>query len=210
MEIKDRIFQFIESKGISVNSFEKSIGVSKSYFNNTKNISAKVLSDIVRVYSDLSSDWLLTGNGEMEKSSSPVINYERKGSPYYNVDFIGGFDLVLNDQTINPDYYIDFEPYNKEGLIWCNITGHSMEPVINHGDIIAIREIKDWHSYIPYGEIYAIVTTNNLRTVKIIRKGDDTYSYKLIPINTAGYDTQDISMDKIYKVFEVVGSVKRF
>ena len=71
----------------------------------------------------INTDWLLTGRGSMLKSEDvalmgdkegekegnlPEVNYEYKGAPYYNVDFIGGFDLVLNDQSRNPDYYINF------------------------------------------------------------------------------------------------------
>lgn len=76
MDIKDRVIQFIDYKGISKNSFEKSIGASKSYLNNTKSISAEVVSNIVRVYSDISVDWLLTGEGEMLKTGNEVDRIE--------------------------------------------------------------------------------------------------------------------------------------
>ena len=131
------------------------------------------------------------------------------GRPYYNVDFIGGFDLIINDQTIIPEYNIDFAPYNQDGVFWCNITGHSMEPKVSHGDIIAIKEVSDWQSYLTMGEIYAIVTTNELRTVKIIRKGTSDDVFRLIPINTADFDEQEISKSMILRVFEVLGCMKR-
>ena len=35
-------------------------------------------------------------------SKIPVKGYSA-GVPYYNVDFLGGFDLVINDQTITPE-----------------------------------------------------------------------------------------------------------
>lgn len=72
--------------------------------------------------------------------TEPVISYT-VGVPYYNVDFIGGFDIVLNDQTTKPEYLIDFKKYN-EATCWCNVTGHSMEPEITHGDIIALKKLK--------------------------------------------------------------------
>lgn len=40
-----------------------------------------------------------------------------------------------------------------------------MEPEINHGDIIALKKIED-KSFLPLGEVYAIVTTNDMRTIK--------------------------------------------
>lgn len=139
----------------------------------------------------------------------PQISYS-SGRPYYNVDFIGGFDLVFNNQTTKPEYNIDCKPYNRDGVVWCNITGHSMEPKISHGDIIALREVVDWQSYLTMGEIYAIVTNNDLRTVKVIRKGSDKDVFRLVPINTAEFDEQEIAKSMIMRVFEVLGCIKRF
>lgn len=140
--------------------------------------------------------------------AKPEISYT-KGRPYYNVDFIGGFDMVFNDQTINPEYYIDFAPYNKDGVMWCNITGHSMEPQISNGDIIAIKEVQDWFDYLSMGEIYAIVTTNNLRTVKIVRKGSTEEKFRFIPINTKEFDEQEVPKKMILRVFELLACIKK-
>lgn len=136
-----------------------------------------------------------------------IINYENRGVPYYDVDFIGGYDLVINDKTSTPSYYIDFQQYNKADH-WVNITGHSMEPLISHGDIIAIRELEDWNTYFLSGEIYVVVT-DEYRTVKKVRnskKGDDYF--RLIPLNTE-FDEQDIPKSIIRKVFQVLGTAKK-
>ncbi len=178
-----------------------------------------------------SIDWLLTGKGDMlscktydqinENNESiimesnweygieqPKINYI-KGVPYYNVDFIGGFDLVLNDQTINPEYMIDFQKYNNADC-WCNVTGHSMEPEINHGDIIALKKIED-KSFLPLGEVYAIVTTNDMRTIKRLGAGKTEDSYTLIPSNKSPeYSPQQLPARMIRVIFQVLGAVKRF
>lgn len=142
----------------------------------------------------------------------PIIVEEQQpdGNPYYDVDFTGGFDIMVNDQTTRPDGYVNLPTYNSPGTLWCNITGHSMEPMINHGDIIAIRELRDWHSYLPKGEVYGIITSNGLRTVKIVRKGSDIRHLRLVPVNTAEYDEEEIDVTTITKVFQVLGSIKRF
>lgn len=67
MDVKDRIQEYIDIKGINVFSFEKSIGCSNGYWRKTKSISANILSDITRIYSDLSIDWAVTGKGSMLK-----------------------------------------------------------------------------------------------------------------------------------------------
>lgn len=137
----------------------------------------------------------------------PKINFTA-GVPYYNVDFIGGFDLIMNDQTINPEYLIDFKKYN-EADCWCNVTGHSMEPEITHGDMIALKEIKDM-SFLPFGEVYAIVTTNEMRTIKRLGKGDDKDHYNLIPTNQAPeYSIQELPKRMISAIFQVLGCMKR-
>ena len=133
----------------------------------------------------------------------------KKGVPYYNVDFVGGFDIMVNDQTVNPDYLIDFPKYNR-ATCWCNITGHSMEPEINHGDIIALRKIEDIR-FLPLGEIYAIVTKNDMRTVKRIGPSKNPNSYMLIPTNKSPeYGPQELMKEDILFVFEVMGCMKRF
>lgn len=125
------------------------------------------------------------------------------------MDFIGGFDIILNDQTATPEYLIDFKQYNK-ATCWCNITGHSMEPEINHGDIIALKEIADF-SFLPYGEVYAIITTNGMRTVKRIGPSSNSENYSLIPTNKSPeYGVQEIPKNYIYRVYQVLGSVKKF
>lgn len=138
---------------------------------------------------------------------TPYVNYS-DGVPYYNVDFIGGFDIVLNDQTIKPEYLIDFKKYN-EATCWCNVTGHSMEPEITHGDIIALKRIDDI-SFLPFGEVYAIITTNGMRTIKRLGPGQTADHYSLIPTNKSPeYGVQEIPKSMVQAVYQVLGCMKR-
>lgn len=146
-------------------------------------------------------------NELVNEKIEPTINY-KKGIPYYNVDFIGGFDIVLNDQTVNPEYLIDFKKYNG-ATCWCNVTGHSMEPEITHGDIIALKKIEDF-SFLPFGEVYAIVTKNGMRTIKRIGPASSPDKFSLIPTNKSPeYGIQEIQKDMIYIVYQVLGCMKR-
>jgi hypothetical protein len=129
------------------------------------------------------------------------------GVPYYDVDFIAGFDGVENDQTVNPAYYIQFPQYAKADS-WVNATGHSMQPLINHGDMIAIKKLEDWDTYLLYGEVYAIVT-NEYRTIKYVRKSAKGDEYlRLIPAN-GEFDEQDIPKSVVRGVFQILGCAKR-
>ena len=138
---------------------------------------------------EVNPDWLILSKGEMLRSVDkvpyelkPTINYELKGAPYYNVDFIGGFDILENDQTINPDCYINFPTYNKDGVVWVNLTGNSMYPELSNGDVIALRPMSTPIEHLPTNEIYAIVT-EEYRTVKRIELSDRTGYIRLIPTN---------------------------
>lgn len=190
----------------------KQLGVQATYLSDvangraafTNSLKANILlnfPDITQVQSEECSD--------AEKMVLATINYEGKGVPYYDVDFIGGFDLVFNDQTTRPAYYINFPGYDSADC-WVNVTGHSMEPEVSHGDIIAVKELKDWSTHILYGEMYALVTEEN-RTIKYIRRSEEGKDWlRLVPVNKAEYDEQDIPKDVIRKVFKVLGSAKRF
>ena len=162
---------------------------------------------------DVDLNWLFDrnisdGNKSNKKDFNPTVNYDYIGSPYYNVDFIGGFDLLLNDQTVNPDFYINYPPYNKEGVVWVNLTGHSMEPELSNGDIIALKPMNTPIEYLPTGEIYAIIT-EEYRTVKRVRLSDRSGYVRLIPSNSS-FQEQEIPIEMITKVYAVLGSIRKF
>lgn len=153
-------------------------------------------------------DILDIGDRITELEGKPIISYSN-GKPYYDVDFLGGFDIVLNDQTINPEYLIDFKKYDDADC-WCNISGRSMEPLVSNGDIIAIKQLYDWNEFLLYGEVYGIIT-NDMCTVKIVTKSDkgDDY-FRLVPVNKAGeYQPQDLPKKLITHVFRVLGCMKK-
>ena len=223
--ILSRIQEIASNEGITIGAMERTIGASKGVLsraiNNGTDIQAKWLSIIVENYPRYSTGWLLTGAGSMLKddlngiktideanpSFMPTTSMNPSvGTPYYDVDFIGGFDEVFNSQVNIPATNIVIRGFEKASL-WCNVTSHSMEPKINHGDIIALRQctLND----IQYGEIYAVVL-DTIRTIKILRRSPDPSKLRFIPINTEDYDEQEFDKSRIMNVFEVIGSISKF
>lgn len=223
--ILSRIQEIASNEGITIGAMERTIGASKGVLsraiNNGTDIQAKWLSIIVENYPRYSTGWLLTGAGSMLKddlngiktideanpSFMPTTSMNPSvGTPYYDVDFIGGFDEVFNSQVNIPATNIVIRGFEKASL-WCNVTGHSMEPKINHGDIIALRQctLND----IQYGEIYAVVL-DTIRTIKILRRSPDPSKLRFIPINTEDYDEHEFDKSRIMNVFEVIGSISKF
>ena len=211
MDLKSRLINFIDYKGLSVQSFELQCGLSNGAVSKMGNNTRRSTIDkISKSYPELNTNWLLTGEGGMLLDSIDSVPQKSftNGVPYYNVDFIGGFDIVLNDQTAKPEYLIDFKKYN-EATCWCNVTGHSMEPEITHGDIIALKKIED-KSFLPLGEVYAIVTTNGMRTIKRLGPSSDPKCYTLVPTNKSPeYGIQELPKDMIEHIFQVLGCMKR-
>lgn len=212
--VLDRIKEYYKLKGNA--ELARFLGVAP---NTITNWYGRKTFDIDVIYTkcvDIDMNWLLTGEGNMLSSESekeeklPSVNQTYEGAPYFNVDFIGGFDVIVNDQTRNPDFYINYPPYNQEGVVWCNLTGHSMEPEISNGDIIALREVTTPIQYLPAGEIYGIVT-EEYRTVKRVRLSQKEGYVRLIPSNRSEeFCEQEIPISMILKVYAVLGSIRKF
>lgn len=167
----------------------------------------EVLRRIVEIPSvNISEKWLLTGKGEMIEEEKPEKSYT-EGVPYYDEDFMLGFSEIMATGHENPEYLIKMPGYEKATL-WCNASGHSMEPEISNGDIIALKRIDD-PSFLPFGDIYGIITTNGLRTIKRIGRSQHDGYYRLIPTNKE-YDEQEIPISKIAIVYRVMGAMKPF
>lgn len=222
METKDRLkkaYEYLRNNG-KVHTQQnvadimgvKKENVSRAFNGNERYLTLGFITRFNNAFGNIFNiDWIIKEQGDMlisgNKVTVPQINYT-KGVPYYNVDFIGGFDIVLNDQTISPEYLIDFRKYN-EATCWCNVTGHSMEPEITHGDIIALKKIED-KSFLPLGEVYAIVTTNGMRTIKRLGPSNDPKCYTLVPTNKSPeYGIQELPKDMIEHIFQVLGCMKR-
>lgn len=211
-KILDRISEIAAHEGITIGALERNIGASKGVLSRAidkgTDIQAKWIVQMVENYPQYSAQWLLTGEGSMLKKDEVPgkVSYDPKvGTPYFDVDFIGGFSEIFNDQTTLPACNV-LVPGFEKASVWCNVTGHSMEPKINHGDIIALREcsIND----IQYGEIYAVVL-DTIRTIKILRRGSCSDVLRYVPINQ-DFDEQEFPISRIIRVFEVLGSIARF
>ena len=224
-----RLRHFLSKERMDQASVARDMKVSIPYINQIcngkKTIGKKNAAKLQELYG-INSGWLLTGEGTMysrkrimqEKSESnnlvasetvkelikPSQNTQN-GKPYYNVDFRLGFDIMLNDQTRIPDYLIDFPPYNDCDC-WVNAHGDSMSPTISSGDIVALKRIIDF-SYLINGEIYAIVTSNGLRTIKRIRDNGETFT---LVADNPSVCSQDIPKNIVTHVFHVRGSIKMF
>lgn len=228
-EIIGRLDQLIKLyKCSSPSAFATKIGMNPSLFTRKmKGVTPITKNDFVRVYDALgvNIEWLRDGVGDMrspQKVEEIALNdsaqnfkkyiKEKHGQedgtkiPFYDVDFALGFNEMYNDTPNVPSRFISVPGYEKADF-WCRTSGDSMKPFISNGDIIALKEVQDWQLFLPMNEVYAIMTTNDLRTVKVVRKGSDNMHFTLHAYNEE-YEDQEIHKASITKVFKILGTLK--
>lgn len=74
MDIKERIMQYLDNKRISRTRAEEILGWGKGTLIKSKSISSDKTGEFLLLFTDLSAEWLLTGNGPMFKSDTNKNN----------------------------------------------------------------------------------------------------------------------------------------
>lgn len=218
-EISERVKELWHDSGLNMTAFATKLTIDRSNLNKKVHGEQKITKrDIDKFCKTLnvSYDWLVNGNGEKyltEKESAmlealqnkTVYNNKQCGVPYYDVDFCLGLREMYQDTPEVPVQLIDIPGYSKADF-WCKTTGDSMCPIINSGDIIAMKEVKDWQSFLLMNEAYGIVTSNEQRMVKVIRPGSDTDHFILHSYNSE-YPDQEIDKNMVLRIYKVIGAI---
>lgn len=184
--IIDRFLEYAAYKRISNYKAEKDLGWGNGaigkYKNDTqRDISNKLITQILRRYIDINEKWLLNGDSPMLKNEQPEQNAPSE-KQYITLPliplraaagFLSGFDSdgVTTEQCEN--YVVPlFSNINADFLI--QITGDSMSPKFQNGNIVACRKVTDT-SFIQWGYTYVIDTTGGVIMKELNRcEGDDS------------------------------------
>lgn len=227
-----RINEVLDHTGISNYRLAKDLRLSKSTIGNYRkgksSPNGSILNSIAEYLEKegISSRWLLTGEGDMigkdpiqaniQDSETPAYSRSKtskKGVPYYDIDFTLSFVGVDNNQQVQPDTYVTHPFFDGCDYI-VRASGQSMAKVIKHGDAMGLTKIENWQEFIPLGEVYAIVTNNGFRMVKVITKGKDEHHFKLIskPSDSKKdeFPDQEIKKSTIIQLFKLQASSHLF
>jgi transcriptional regulator with XRE-family HTH domain len=131
------------------------------------------------------------------------------GIPVYSIDASASNVEMYND-TINepPAFYITMKDY-ADCDFGARVYGDSMYPEIHSGDYIICKKIDNGFSLIQFGETYLIVTKDNQRMVKRLRKTLDKEFVLCESRNKDSYDDFEIPRESIHTLYLVKGIIKR-
>lgn len=188
-----RIKEYIDSKGLSVRSFEETVGFSNGSFasqlKHHRTIGVDRVENILQKYSDINAEWLLTGNGPMLKEitqlATPQIEekfplrtdrvVELQSVPLYELDAAAGlvslFDDSIRQVPINHLQIPDLPPCS--GAVY--VRGDSMYPLLKSGDIVCYKEIPPSYENILWGEMYLLsfnIDGESYISIKYIQKSE--------------------------------------
>ena len=222
--IVKRLKQYIDFKGISVSAFERSIGMANASFGkslkNNGAIGTDKLENILRVYSDISTEWLLTGKGDMIKGDSngvqtPVESKAElaihvpegsmEGIPLVPLSAMAG--ALTGDTTV-----MEFEceryviPSFKGADFLTQVKGDSMQPTYYSGDLVACQKVPLSDLFFQWGKTYVLDTAQG-PLIKRINPGSDSNHILIVSDNEA-YKPFELSRDQFYSVALVRGIVR--
>ena len=229
MTVKDRLKLFCKESGMPISVFEKSINVSNGYINSiSKGLGIDILNTIIEKYSNLNIEWVLSGKGNMLKtshedsklSSLEVVKshkpkyIEKKEDvqdiPLFNFKASAGIKEILGPSS--NDFLIDTiripDMPKCDGAI--KIMGDSMMPKLKPGDIIMYKEMPLNLQDLFYGEMYLIsyeIDGDYYVVVKYIRKSEKGEPFITLASENPEHASKDIEFGRINALSLIKGYI---
>lgn len=234
MQIIDRLFVFFHEKNLSNYKVEQSCGLSNGYLRNLRKApSAEILEKIFSTYPELNREWVMYGTGDMLRSSVTVPterqprddremtdtntnelrrNYEGasdlKRLPLVTQKAVAGFgnaDFAIREEDVK-DYYVvpKFRYHQVDFMI--EISGSSMYPKYNSGDVVACTILHDG-SFIQWNKCHIVATREQGILCKRLMPGSSDDCLKMVSDNE-NYPPFEVPKDEITGIALVVGVIR--
>lgn len=181
----------------------------KAYDNGDEDVPDDILEAFENLFQRIENEY---NDSEEQDDTLPVLITDEMVSnvkvPFYEVDFTGGFTSPEMFSEVKPSFVISSPSFAGADFA-CVLIGNSMSRRIKNGSVIGLKKIEDWWEYFPTNEIYAVVTKNWLRTVKIVKRSKKEGYIDLIPdplpeYNNPEYETETIRVDYVLGFYKVI------
>ena len=204
--IKSRVVEVLKFKEINVNRASKKLCIPQRTLNRQVNedgnISMDLLYALLDHFPEISPLWLLLGEGEMLLDST---HQTTASIPFYNdLPLSAGYRDAFDPGRENPTSYISFP--NSGADFFFPVSGTSMEPDINDGDIVGVKRVEREEGIV-HGDVYMIVT-NDARMIK--RCYHDNNDPNLIWCVSPNYPSFPINKNDVCALFKVVNRIQTF
>ena len=217
MKAIERLYQYMEYKGLKPTALEKKIGLSNGYLGVQRKRNADmgegVFLKIIDNCRDINSSWLLTGEGNMlrsesEKENIPVAHPSdspMEGIPLIPISAMAG--AFTGEQTV-----LEYEcerfvvPTFKGAEFLISVKGSSMYPKYNSGDIVACKRLPMGDIFFQWNKVY-VLDTDQGPLIKRVKPGSDK-EHVLIVSDNERYEPFELPLDRIYHVALVIGVIR--
>lgn len=214
------------NKSINKSDISNSIGVKANTFSEILNLRMNIATDhianFINKYPIISPEWLLTGNGAMiseepkyqaKKVNSNILENIDKTTGIKPIPLVsqltaagfGNSDFSISEVDVK-DYYVvpKFKLRRIDFMI--EITGSSMYPKYNSGDIIACTIIRE-SGFIQWNKCHVIATREQGLLIKRIKEGRDEKHILAVSDNKE-YPPFEIPTDEITGIAIVAGVIR--
>ncbi len=227
---KDRLEQFIRTMGYSTREFERAIGVSNGTVRHiTDALSANLKEKISANFPHLDMNWLLTGEGDMLKQHTPHKEQtnSREGAeitptistcnnthdnapliPLVTQNAVAGFgneNFTVQEADVKEYYVVPKFRYHQVDFM-IEISGSSMYPKYNSGDVVACTILRDG-SFIQWNKCHIVATREQGILCKRIMPGSSDDCLKMVSDNE-NYPPFEVPKDEITGIALVVGVIR--
>ena len=230
--IKQNISLYLAKKGVSEYEYYKNSGTTRGILGQNNGISEDNISRFLAYATDVNIEWLLTGRGNMLKTTTQESQVTRQLStptakdrlpeafrsldplhstheliPLVSQKVAAGFgnaDFAITESDVK-EYYIIPKWRRQHVDFMIEVTGDSMQPKYSAGDVVGCTIIHN-SGFIQWNRPHVIATREQGLLIKRLMPGTTANSLSAVSENTQ-YPPFDIPKDEITGIALVIGHV---
>lgn len=223
--IKKRILQYLDYKGISKYKFYQKTGLSNGTLSQPNTMNETYIVKVLSCYDDLSSEWLLRGEGDMLRSGivkeCSLVNNVNPGivadpeqfyghlkkAPLIPIDVIRKQKLRVWEYVQRHKELYETFPDNlmPEFDLIHIVRSNALQPAVEKGDILFLEHLELTTDSVVNGHIYFMDTKMNGIVIKKVFVEDAKLTCYSLANNVP---VKRFSVDDIFDIFSIVSILK--